>query len=286
MLSSNTDQACCMLNLTADTEQVRLSRYLPAPDLRFFVERYWIATWSVLGSAPYYPENLPHPCVNLVVGQGQSNIFGVVRGKFSHPLHQHGLVFGIKFNPGAFYPFVNSPVSALTDATIRCRDIFGVESSALEAMINHSADHGTMITRVEQFLRGRLPEADSYVALSTQIVETISRDRAIRRVDDIAARFSLSKRTLYRIFSQYVGVSPKWVIRCYRLQEALQQIVAGMVDWPRLAVDLGYFDQAHFINDFKAIVGKTPGEYATDRRAAQQAAGADAALRRARSELF
>lgn len=75
--------------------------------------------------------------------------------------------------------------------------------------------------------------------------------------------FRVSKRTLQRIFSQYVGVGPKWVIKRYRLHEAADQLAGGnVVDWPRLALDLGYFDQAHFIKDFKAMVGRTPTEYA------------------------
>jgi AraC-like DNA-binding protein len=52
------------------------------------------------------------------------------------------------------------------------------------------------------------------------------------------------------------------VIRVYRLHEAVEAIKAGtVVDWAQLALDLGYFDQAHFIRDFKALVGQPPGEY-------------------------
>lgn len=66
-----------------------------------------------------------------------------------------------------------------------------------------------------------------------------------------------------RIFSQYVGVSPKWVIKRYRLHEAAEQLADDeAIDWPTLALDLGYFDQAHFIKDSKAIVGSAPAEYA------------------------
>jgi AraC-like DNA-binding protein len=52
------------------------------------------------------------------------------------------------------------------------------------------------------------------------------------------------------------------VINRYRLHEALERLAqGGNVEWARLALDLGYFDQAHFIRDFKALVGRTPGEY-------------------------
>ena len=63
-------------------------------------------------------------------------------------------------------------------------------------------------------------------------------------------------------FQRYVGVSPKWVIQRYRLHEAVVEIERGHpVDWKRLSLDLGYFDQAHFIKYFKTLVGRSPNEY-------------------------
>jgi AraC-like DNA-binding protein len=80
----------------------------------------------------------------------------------------------------------------------------------------------------------------------------------------VARRFGLGPRSLQRLFREHVGVSPKWVIKRFRLHEALEQVSAGAdVDWTQLALDLGYFDQAHFIRDFKAIVGEPPTGYAS-----------------------
>jgi AraC-like DNA-binding protein len=90
----------------------------------------------------------------------------------------------------------------------------------------------------------------------------------ITKVDDVVDRLAagdlrVSKRQMQRLFSLYVGVSPKWVIMRYRLHEAVERMTNGeTVDLPGLALDLGYFDQAHFIKDFKAMVGRAPGEYA------------------------
>ncbi len=72
----------------------------------------------------------------------------------------------------------------------------------------------------------------------------------------------MNTRALQRLFSRYVGVSPKWMIKRYRLHEAIERVAAGRaVNWSRLALDLGYFDQTHFIKDFKALVGRTPADY-------------------------
>ncbi|WP_339329315.1 helix-turn-helix domain-containing protein [Cohnella caldifontis] len=67
------------------------------------------------------------------------------------------------------------------------------------------------------------------------------------------------------MFSRYVGVSPKWVIRRFRLQEAAELIDKdGASDWAALSAKLGYYDQAHFIKDFKAVTGRSPEAYARE----------------------
>ncbi|MOA57975.1 DNA-binding transcriptional activator FeaR [compost metagenome] len=74
----------------------------------------------------------------------------------------------------------------------------------------------------------------------------------------------MNKRKLQRLFSQYVGVSPKWVLKLYRLQNAAEAMETGSErDWIKLSQDLGYYDQSHFIRDFKAMIGRTPDEYAS-----------------------
>jgi AraC-like DNA-binding protein len=73
----------------------------------------------------------------------------------------------------------------------------------------------------------------------------------------------LSTRELQRRFSRYLGVGPKWVLQRYRLHEAAERIAAGgRGDWAGVAAELGYADQAHFIRDFRAVVGCPPGAYA------------------------
>jgi AraC-like DNA-binding protein len=64
------------------------------------------------------------------------------------------------------------------------------------------------------------------------------------------------------LFRRYVGASARWVIKRYRLYEALDRLNGPTrSDWADLAQELGYFDQAHFINDFKKIVGRSPSAY-------------------------
>lgn len=114
----------------------------------------------------------------------------------------------------------------------------------------------------ENFLRAHLPEPDETVEFIHRIVERMMNDKSIMKVKQIADACSLNMRTLQRLFNQYVGISPKWIIKRYRMHEAVEQMNEGRaVDWIQLALDLGYYDQAHFIKDFTALVGYSPGKY-------------------------
>ncbi|MBX6768738.1 MAG: AraC family transcriptional regulator, partial [Actinomadura rubrobrunea] len=86
---------------------------------------------------------------------------------------------------------------------------------------------------------------------------------ALFRVDQAAEALHVSTRTLQRLFAEYVGVAPKWVMRRARLHEAAARADQGDdVDWAALADELGYCDQSHLICDFTATVGVPPARYA------------------------
>jgi AraC-like DNA-binding protein len=171
-------------------------------------------------------------------------------------------VFGVKFRPGGFRAFSGSAISRFANRTIPASCVFGSDIQALETVVADSLDDGTKIEAANAFFRARAPERDPRIAQASQLVERILQEPGIRTVDDLASRAGVAKRNLQRLFQEYVGVSPKWVIRRYRLHELVETLNSGsMPDWPQLALDLGYFDQAHLINDFKSIIGVSPMQY-------------------------
>lgn len=261
-MQANDKKPSGLLNVQTRGDKFTLTLHLPSPDLELFVEHYWVVEWDLRGQEPYLSENLPHPSVHLVIEQHQSRIVGIVKEKFSILLQEKGFVFGIKFRPGAFYPFVNQPVDSFTGRSIPCRDVFGEDAVALEKAILSLEEQNEMVASAEAFLRKRLPDEDETVKLIRKIVDRVVADRQITAVEDIVSRFHLSTRMLQRIFSKYVGISPKWVIKRYRLLEVADQLAKGHPQsWPQLASELGYYDQSHFIKDFKSIVGLSPEEY-------------------------
>jgi AraC-like DNA-binding protein len=238
-------------------------RFPPADDLSAFVDLYWIARWDLAGDQTMVVETLPHPCVNVVVEQGTSRVHGPVNGRFSRTLAGRGQVVAARLRPGAFRVFSRRPAWQLVDASLGFPEAFGVESGPLESAVSGQADDRGMVRVLEQFLRERQPAPDPMVELIDRIVGRIATDRDIVRVEDLALGMALGRRTIERLFREYVGPNPKRVIRQYRLQTAADEAAKGRVaNWSRLANDLGYSDQAHFNRDFRAILGTTPSEFA------------------------
>jgi len=239
-----------------------LNRLQPSAEIGYFVQHYWIVRWDLRGQAPYSQVVIAHPNVNLVFEKGASGVFGVAKTTSSHLLKEQGWVFGIKFKPGGFYPFLKAPVSTLTGGVISLEEVFGVETAPMEAEILSLTDDAAMVGRAEAFLTAHLPERDPNTALISEIVQMIQQDRTILKVEDVVRLSGMNKRTMQRLFDRYVGVSPKSVIQRYRLHEAAEHMDQGTAgDWLDLSIALGYYDHSHFIRDFRSIVGVSPEQY-------------------------
>jgi AraC-like DNA-binding protein len=239
-----------------------LRRSPPAADLAHLVERHWVVRWDLGDRPPYRQEVVTHPCVNLVFEPHGAGVFGVHRRRDVRLLSGHGWAVGVKFRPGGFSGFLGRPVHEITDRALPLAAVFGDAGAALGRDAAEHPGAADKIGLAEAFLRARMPPPDPEVELVQDVVVDMLGVDPATTVAEIARRHAVSTRTLQRLFRRHVGVGPKWVLRRYRLQEAAEQLAAGeRSDWTRLALDLGYFDHAHFIRDFRAVVGRSPAEY-------------------------
>jgi AraC-like DNA-binding protein len=247
-----------------------LERRRPPADLARFVDIHWLVSWDLRGRDPYRSQVLPHPCVHLVFEPGGAAVHGISHRRFERRLDGAGWAVGTKFLPGGFAPFTPRPVCELTDRVLGLGEVFGDAGSGLERACPPQLGPGHALARVHAFLRERLPEApDPRGELVARVVADMRQAGPGERVADLAARHHVSERTLQRLFSAHVGIGPKWVLQRYRLHEAVEQLQArGEIDWARLALELGYYDQAHFARDFRSLVGRTPAQYDAARQPA------------------
>ncbi|MDO3411613.1 helix-turn-helix domain-containing protein [Saccharibacillus sp. CPCC 101409] len=259
-----------VLNPNAGREKFRLLRYSPAPELADLVRHYWTVDWDLGDSAAYRQEVVPNPCVNLVIEPGRTFCFAPTPERFSYPLSGRGKVFGVKFRPGGFYPLLRRPLSDFAGIPIPVDRIIAAEAKELEEAL-HSRTSEELVDLLDALLLGAAPERDRESELAREIADRIAEDRELTKVDALCEAFSIEKRTLQRLFGSRIGLSPKWVIRLHRLQEAAEALESRGSDGARpkllaLSHDLGYHDQTHFIKDFKSVIGVTPEAYALGAR--------------------
>ena len=259
----------------------RLVRHRPSDALAPFVDFHWILRWDLRGEPPHTQTILPHPNVNLAFEASGAGIFGVDRRLFTREISGLSQAFGVRFLAGGFRPFWQAPISQLTDRVVPAARLFGpraeqTRQAIMRASAGSAGPAGSqdiwgiwdeadarMIGYAEALLGSALPERDRLAEQVATLVARITADPGLRRVDQLSAASGVTARSLQRLFADYVGVSPKWVMRRARLHEAAERADGGEpVDWAELAADLGYADQAHLTRDFTITVGVSPARYA------------------------
>jgi AraC-like DNA-binding protein len=275
------DRAATLRGVLRPAETARqadLRRDAPVSEgLRPFVERYWSVRWDLTGKPPFRSEVLSHPSVNLSVESGTEPRFGfampavlahgVVTRRFVVDLTGAGRVTAVKFRPGGFTALTGALPGRNTVEPLG--DRLGIPGARLLADVLAPEEDDDRAAALDAVLAPLATEPpDAYLDLLGLVAAMIA-DRELVRVDQVAALGGLSVRSLQRLFAGYVGVSPKAVLARYRLQDAAAAIDAGEVDdLAGLATSLGWFDQAHFSRDFRAVVGVTPSAYLQRARSA------------------
>jgi AraC-like DNA-binding protein len=228
----------------------------PAPDLALYVDHYWVVTWDY--AEPYEQKIVSYPRVNLTFRDGRGLLVGVTTKAQIRVLQGRSGVFGVQFRPGGFRPFLRGLVSTITDQMLDPRDVLEPELPELAGPLGLPD-----IEDVEAYLRACRPAPDPKAEEAADLVARIASKPDLTRVDAVAREAGTTVRSLQRLFADYVGVGPKWVIRRYRLHEVTERLSNGArIDWAELAAELGYADQAHFVRDFKSMFGESPTWYA------------------------
>jgi AraC-like DNA-binding protein len=254
-----------ILNAATGKDKFSLSRFQPSRPLQPFIEHYWVVRYDLHGEEPYTQTVLSYPNVHLAFEHDhmgrRSLIYGILKRPFVRKLEGAGKVLGVKFRAGGFYPYWQRDVSALTGTVIEASEVFGPGVRDLMDTVLDASDVAAMARQADHAFLTKLPERDAQAELADRIVQTTMNDRSILKVEQLCEQTGLSIRQLQRLFHKYIGVSPKWVIKRFRLQEAAERLEQGEIQLADLAMQLGYFDQSHFIKDFKSVIGQSPEAY-------------------------
>lgn len=174
-------------------------------------------------------------------------------------------VVGAVFQPGGTVPFFRLPAHELRDASVPLEFLWGRAAARLRERLLAAATPQAKLETMERVLQEIYRPAEPHAAVSFAL-DAFHRRPDQDRIAQVAGRIGLSPKRFIERFKAAVGAPPKQYCRILRFQRAVAYAARGRtVDWTRIAVDCGYFDQAHFIHDFRSFAGITPSGYAAGR---------------------
>lgn len=189
--------------------------------------------------------------------------FSGIRNKFiTIPSGKDSEMFIINFHRGKAYPFVQMPLHELTDSVVDGDLVLTYEIMELREKILATASICQKFLIAESFLRKKFENKLVINPFIDYAVNQIITSPNQQSIEQIAAKVGYSQKHLIKLFKDYVGLTPKGFLKITRFQKAIEEIAtAKEADWTKIAFDSGFYDQAHFINDFKSFSGFTPKQY-------------------------
>jgi len=174
-------------------------------------------------------------------------------------------IMGAAFKRGGGFPFFRLPVGELHNVQVSLDVLWGAKAPELRERLLEAQTPDARFQVLEQSLFEQAARFTRHPAVAFALTE-FSRAPHDRRIGDVTGQIGLSQRRFIQVFNDEVGLTPKLFCRVRRFQEVLGVIRREpVIDWAGLATDCGYFDQAHFIHDFRAFSGISPTTYAACR---------------------
>jgi AraC-like DNA-binding protein len=199
-------------------------------------------------------------------------------GKITQPLAVRSvgknMMLGIRFYAHSAAYFLNEEVWEFNNQIADLKDLLGAPARTLHAKLREAPQLKRRIELIEDFLLNRLAIRErraNNIAMIGQIIKEMQKDSGPDSVEAIALRYNISSRYLRKLFLQYTGVTPKLYNKINRFQLSLQLITKNQSSLTSIAYDCGYFDQSHFIRDFKFFAGIAPSAYAPESYPVSQA---------------
>lgn len=189
-------------------------------------------------------------------------ISGPYAGPFMSDTEEEAAILGVHFKPGGASAVLGLPASELTNTHVDLTSIWGTGAAALREQLCSLREPKERFRFLEQTLLKRLADPPGHHRAVRVGLEVLRRTHGRAKIRDIARTLDLSQRRLSEVFAAEVGLTPKVFGRVQRFQHAIASSWnATEVDWPQLAVECGYFDQAHLIHEFVELSGVSPADY-------------------------
>lgn len=249
----------------------------PSPQLLPYVRAYWVLEGSASPEVPYIHRSMADGCTEILFhyegqfdellqdGRQEKSFISGVHGpsqRFSRFVIRRDFgIFGAYLYPFALARLLNIPAAAVSNQMPDLHSLLGQEGKDLEEKILNAPDNLLRAQILNCFLEAKLKKYQKPHPPVFSTIRTIIDCKGLMQVSELAQQAFLSTRQFERKFKEFAGFSPKLYARIIRFQASTRQYGNHEKSLTEIAYDCGYYDQSHFIHDFKTFSGHHPRHY-------------------------
>jgi AraC-like DNA-binding protein len=175
-------------------------------------------------------------------------------------------MIGVHFRPGGSYPFFDFPVYELNNMTVEMDCLWNTEIHSIREAILNEREIDNKFQILEKFfmLKGKNKlEPNLFVSYA---IDQLQQSPHLWTIAQLSDKIGITQKHLISLFKKHAGLSPKSFARIARFQKVIKEVeTKRSIEWTSVAYDCGYYDQAHFIKEFKAFSGINPSAYLTQK---------------------
>jgi AraC-like DNA-binding protein len=238
---------------------VDLQRFEPEPALTDLVRHVWLARWRLPPGEVAHQRVLTYPTFNVVVTEGAAALYGPNSKLQVRALSGTGQALGLLLRPAAGRLLAEEVAPA--ELVGRARPVANAPTEEIEMALSGPTPVPVVTTLLSRWLGPFAARVDDRGRLVNRICRLAEENDTIVRVAELARHAGLSPRSLERLVVEHIGLTPKWLLECRRLQQAATTLHAHPdTNLTQLALSLQYADYAHFSRRYKEVIGETPDD--------------------------
>ena len=251
---------------------------LPSSQLEQLIECYWLIDsegYREISEEKIIPDGFPETIWHYgdayeikIKNEWQPQTKALLAGQLTNHFFLRNTgssgMIGIKWKPHALHQLFKIDMTNLVDQVVELPDSLQSLFIHLNSTELEKVDESTLIN-LDSHLLATLDLSTEY-NITAKAIEFIHLSHGQSDIESISSQLNISSRSLERHFKKAIGLSPKFYSRIIRLKHVFEMVESGNRDWADIVFQSGYYDQAHFIKNFKEFIGEDPTSYGFDQQ--------------------
>jgi AraC-like DNA-binding protein len=254
-------------------------RFAPDKELERFIESYWLVNDD--DPTPGRQKIVPDGFTEIIFHfgdpyrillhhewemQAECLLAGQIRKHFFLENTGRSEIVGIKFRPTALTHLYGLYMHQFTDKVADLSAVPGTHFGDTRKQLAESKDLAEKVNVLNVHFRNLILEKPFVETAADRAIDIIFLKHGMLPVSEISGFAGIGERQLENLFKKYIGLSPKFYARIIRFSYIFTLVQEDNQNWSGIAYDASFFDQSHFIRNFKDFTGENPSDYSFDEK--------------------